>query len=226
MAETNEKLALLYNESPNKINRQKIFIEIKNNLKEKTDKIINFWVKRFSDVHEKYDDKMTYWQIADMMILSTLETIQYKSDDFIFEQWYVMILKNALFDYNQKKTKMDNNEIDMDFQDEIRENTVSCNNYEDLSTPIDNKNLYSILEKYIDKLPFKTSGDKNKEYYKNIFLESLGFNEEREPKSYAELAEINNCTRQNIRDCCMRYTKKLVKLLEKENKLEELRQYL
>ena len=27
------------------------------------------------------------------------------------------------------------------------------------------KNLYSILEKYIDKLPFKTSGDKNKEYY-------------------------------------------------------------
>lgn len=226
MAETSEKLALLYNESPSKQNRQKTFLKIKSNLKEKTDKIINFWIKNFSKQHEKIDDRQIYNQISDMMILSTLETIKYKKDDFIFEQWYVMIFKNALFDYNQDKTKLGSGEISMDFQEESMDNIISSKNYENISIGLDNKYLYDILEEYINKIDYWSSKKGNQNYYKKIFMDSLGFNEERESKSYAELAEINNCTRQNVRDCCVRYTKKLVELLEKDNKLEELRQYI
>ena len=226
MAETNEKLALLYNESPSKENRQKIFLEIKNNLKEKTDKIINLWVKRFSNEYDKYDDRMTYRQIADMMILSALDTIQYKKDDFIFEQWYIMILKNSLFDYNQNKVRLNNTEINMDFQEEPMENIISGNNWNDSSKSLDNEKLYAILKSYIDKIDYWSSKKGDQNYYKKMFMDSLGFNEDREPKSYAELARLYDCTRQNVRDCCARYTKRLVDYLKNDNRLEELRQYL
>lgn len=226
MAISNEKLALLYNESDDKRGKQKIFLELKENLREKTSKIINLWVKRFSSEYNKSDDRQTYSQIADMMILSTLETSKFRKADFVFEQWYIMILKNSLFDYNKDKNSVENLDICMDFQEEAMDNVVSHRNEQDFSQSVDNKVLYDILKLYIDKLDFWSSEGKDSNYYKNIFLESLGFNEEKDPKSYAELAQINNCTRQNIRDCCMRYTKKLVKLLEKDNKLEELRQYL
>lgn len=226
MAISNEKLALLYNETEDKKSKQKIFLELKNNLNEKTTKIINFWIKRFSNNHEKFDDYQSYRQVADMTLLSTLNMFMGTNKDFILEKWYIERLKNNLYDENRVKIQKDNNEIYMDFQVENMENIISLNNTDNLRVDVDNLFLRDILNSYIDKILFISKGDNDKSYYKNIFLESIGFNEDKTPKSYAELAKINNCTRQNIRDCCVGYTKQLVKLLKKDNKLEELRQYL
>ena len=226
MVISNEKLALLYNESEDKNSKQKIFLELKNNLEEKTNKVIKFWINNFSDKHEKREDYLNFKQIADEIIIYTLNVSQNMSDDFIFEKFYIRVLKNKLYDYGKDRIKIENNEISMDVSAEYIENLISVDNYQNFDISIDNEYLYDILKVYINKLKFKTNGDKDSDYYRNIFSQSLGFNEEKEPVSYAELAEKYNCTRQNIRDCCMRYTKQLVKLLEKDNKLEELRQYL
>lgn len=226
MAETNEKLALLYNESPSKGNRQKIFLKLKNSLEEKTNKVIKFWINNFSEQHEKREDYLNFKQIADEIIIYTLSVSQNMSDDFIFEKFYIRVLKNKLYDYGKDRIKIENNEIPMDISAEYIENLISVDNYQDFDTRVDNDYLCGILKVYINKLKFKTNGDKDSKYYKNIFMQSIGFNLEKEPVSYAELAEKYNCTRQNIRDCCTRYTKQLIKLLEKDNKLEELRQYL
>jgi hemerythrin-like domain-containing protein len=226
MAISNEKLALLYNETDDKENKQKIFLELKNNLEEKTNKVIKFWINNFSDQHKKKEDYLNFKQMADELIIYTINVSQNMSEDFIFEKFYIRVLKNKLYDYGKDRIKIENNEILMDISSECIENLISVDNYQDFDTSIDNEYLYDIFKVYINKLKFKTNGDKNSEYYRNIFVQSIGFNEEKEPVSYAELAEQFGCTRQNIRDCCTRYTKQLIKLLEKDNKLEELRQYL
>ena len=222
----NEKLALLYNETENKKSKQKIFLELKNNLEEKTNKVIKFWINNFSDQHEKKEDYLNFKQIADEIIIYTLSVSQNMSDDFIFEKFYIRVLKNKLYDYGKDRIKIENNEIPMDISAEYIENLISVQNYDNFDKDVDNEYLYDTLKVYINKLKFKTNGDKDSDYYRNIFSQSLGFNHEKEPVSYAELAEKYNCTRQNIRDCCTRYTKQLIKLLEKDNRLEELRQYL
>lgn len=226
MAISNEKLALLYNETENKQNKQKIFLELKNNLKDKTKKIIHFFIKNFSDQHEKYDDYQNYMQTADMILVSTLNMFMGTNDKFILEKWYVERLKNEIYDMNRDKIKKENNEVCMDFQLEHMENVISCDNLDNLDYVVDNSFLHDILEVYLNKIEFKPFGEKTEDYFKNILMENLGFNEEKIPKSYAELARIENCTRQNIKYLCEKYKKKLVKLLKKDNKLEELRQYL
>ena len=226
MAISNEKLALLYNETENKQNKQKIFLELKNNLKDKTKKIIHFFIKNFSDQHEKYDDYQNYMQTADMILLSTLNMFMGTNDKFILEKWYVERLKNEIYDINRDKIKKENNEVCMDFQLEHMENITSYDNYDNSDEMVDNSFLYDILKVYLNKIEYKPYNTKTEGYFKNILMENLGFNEEKIPKSYAELARIENCTRQNIKYICEKYKKKLVKLLKKDNKMEELRQYL
>lgn len=226
MAISNEKLALLYNETENKQNKQKIFIELKNNLKDKTKKIIHFFIKNFSDQHEKYDDYQNYMQTADMILLSTLNMFMGTNDKFILEKWYVERLKNEIYDINRDKIKKENNEVCMDFQLEHMENITSYDNYDNSDEMVDNSFLYDILKVYLNKIEYKPYNTKTEGYFKNILMENLGFNEEKIPKSYAELARIENCTRQNIKYICEKYKKKLVKLLKKDNRIEELRQYL
>ena len=226
MAISNEKLALLYNETEDKRSKQKIFLELKNNLKNKTKKIVHFFIKNFSEDAQKYDDYINYTQAADMVLVSTLNMFMSTNDRFILEKWYIERLKNEIYDINRDKIKKENNEVCMDFQLEHMENVISSNNINYLDCGIDNGCLYDILKRYIDRIEFKPFGEKTKDYFKNIFMEKLGFNETKIPKSYAELARIENCTRQNIKYICEKYKKKLVKLLKKDNKLEELRQYL
>ena len=226
MGLSNERLALLYNETDNKKSKQKIFLELKNNLEIKTNKIINFWVNRFSKNFEKYEDYQTYRQVADMVLVSTLNMFMGTNEKFIIEKWYIERLKNSLYDLNNDKIDKENYEIYMDFQLENMDNIISDKNYDNIVVDIDNKKLYDILRLYIDKIKFINKNDKTKADYKEIFLDSLGFNKERVQKSYAELARKNNCTRQNICNNCTRYTKKLIKLLKQDNKLESLRQYL
>lgn len=226
MVISNEKLALLYNETEDKKNKQKIFLELKDNLKEKTSKIINFWVKNFSDNYEKYDDFQTYRQIADLTLVDTLNIFMGTNENFNLEKWYIERLKNNIYDANLYKIKKDNYEISMDFQLENMDNIISDKNYSEIELSVDNKYLYDIIKSYIDKINFISKGQKKKSYYKNMFLDSIGFNKEKISKSYAEIAEQNNCTRQNVRDCCTRYMDSLKKLLEKDNRLEELGQYL
>ena len=226
MGLSNERLALLYNESNNKKSKEKLFLELKDNLKDKTERIINFWVGRFSESFEKKEDYETYRQIADMTLTSTLNMFMGTNDKFNLEKWYVERLKNSLYDINKDKVQKDNYEIYMDFQLEQMENIISNKNYESFDVDVDNKNLYDILLTYIDKIKFINKNDKTSEDYKQIFLDSIGFNEDRVQKSYAELAELSNCTRQNIYNNCKHYMQKLVKLLEKDNKLDVLRQYL
>lgn len=226
MAISNEKLALLYNETEDKKNKQKIFIELKSNLENKTKKIVHFFIKNFSNEHEKYDDYKNYTQTADMILVSTLNMFMGTNDKFILEKWYVERLKNEIYDMNRDKIKKENNEVFMDFQLEHMENVISHDNYNNPDTEVDNSFLYDILKMYLNKIEYKPFGEKTEYYFKNILMENLGFNEEKIPKSYAELARIENCTRQNIKYLCEKYKKKLVKLLKKDNKLEELRQYL
>ena len=114
----------------------------------------------------------------------------------------------------------------MDFQLENMDNVISTENYNNYEKIVDNKYLYDILREYIDKIKFINKNNKTKNDYKQIFLDSLGFNEEKISKSYSELARENNCTRQNITNNCNRYKNKLVELLKKDNKIEDLRQYL
>ena len=226
MVISNEKLALLYNETEDKKSKQKIFLELKNNLKDKTKKIVHFFIKNFSDQHEKYDDYQNYMQTADMILLSTLNMFMGTNDKFVLEKWYVERLKNEIYDMNRDKIKKENNEVCMDFQLEHMENVTSYNNYDNSDEMVDNSFLYDILKVYLNKIEYKPFGNLTEDYFKNILMENLGFNEEKIPKSYAELARVENCTRQNIKYICENYKKKLVKLLKKDNKLEELRQYL
>src|SRR5574344_517348 len=227
MVISNEKLALLYNETEDRKNKQKIFLELKNNLEKKTLKIVHFFIKNFSKQHKKYDDYKNYMQLADMILVSTLNMFMGTNNKFILEKWYTERLKNEIYDINKNRVEKEN-DISMDFQLEHLDNVISVidNNYDSLDTHIDNSFLYDIIKTYIDKMSFYPKGNKDSNYYKEIFIQSIGFNEERQPKSYAELARINNCTRQNIRDCCTRYMDNLKKLLKEDNKLEELRQYL
>lgn len=226
MAISNEKLALLYNESDDKRNKQKLFLELKENLEAKTKKIVHFFIKNFSEQYEKYEDYKNYIQAADMVLVSTLNMFMGTNDKFILEKWYVERLKNEIYDMNRDKIKKENNEVCMDFQLEHMENIISSDNLDDLDCTVDNSFLYDILKVYLNKIEYKPFGEKTEDYFKNILMENLGFNEEKIPKSYAELARIENCTRQNIKYLCEKYKKKLVKLLKKDNKLEELRQYL
>lgn len=226
MVISNEKLSLLYNETEDKKSKQKIFLELKNNLKEKTNKIVYFFIKNFSEQYEKYDDYQLYMQTADMILTSTLNMFMGTNDKFILEKWYIERLKNEIYNINRDKIKKENNEICMDFQLEHMENVISHDNYNNLDETVDNSFLYGILKMYLNKIEYKPFGDLTEDYFKNILMENLGFNEEKTPKSYAELARIENCTRQNIKYICEKYKKKLVKLLKKDNKLEELRQYL
>ena len=226
MAISNEKLALLYNDTEDKNSKQKIFLELKNNLKEKTNKIVYFFIKNFSEQYEKYDDYQLYMQTADMILTSTLNMFMGTNDKFILEKWYIERLKNEIYNINRDKIKKENNEICMDFQLEHMENVISHDNYNNLDETVDNSFLYGILKMYLNKIEYKPFGDLTEDYFKNILMENLGFNKEKTPKSYAELARIENCTRQNIKYICEKYKKKLVKLLKKDNKLEELRQYL
>lgn len=226
MVISNEKLALLYNETEDKKNKQKIFLELKENLEAKTKKIVHFFIKNFSEQYEKYEDYKNYIQAADMVLVSTLNMFMGTNDKFVLEKWYIERLKNEIYDMNRNKIKKENNEVCMDFQLEHMENITSYNNYDDLDNIVDNSFLYDILKTYLDKIEYKPFGNLTKDYFKNILIENLGFNEDRTPKSYAELARIENCTRQNIKYICEKYKKKLVKLLEKDNKLEELKQYL
>lgn len=226
MVISNEKLALLYNETEDKRNKQKIFLQLKNNLEKKTLKIVHFFIKNFSSQHKKFDDYKNYMQLADMALVSTLNMFMGTNEKFILEKWYVERLKNEIYDMNKDKVRKENSDVSMDFQLEHMDNIISDNNYDNLDIDIDNSFLYDTIKIYIDKMNFYPKGNKDSNYYKEIFIQSIGFNEERQPKSYAELARINNCTRQNIRDCCTRYMDNLRKLLEKDNKLEELEQYL
>ena len=222
----NEKLALLYNETEDKKSKQKIFLELKNNLEEKTNKIIKFWINNFSDQHEKREDYLNFKQVADEIIIYTLNIFKNMTEDFIFESFYIRVLKNKLYDYGKDRIKIENNEISMDFNEEYMDNLISINNIEDLSVSIDNGFLYDKLKEYIDKIEIKAFRGKSKKYFKNILLDNIGFGKDKTPKSYAEIARKNNCTRQNIQMLCVKYKKRLIKLLEKDNNLEELRQYL
>ena len=71
-----------------------VFLELKNNLEEKTNKVIKFWINNFSDQHEKKEDYLNFKQIADEIIIYTLNVSQNMSDDFIFEKFYIRVLKN------------------------------------------------------------------------------------------------------------------------------------
>jgi len=232
MVETNEKLALLYIESPDKINKQKIFLEIKKQLTLQSNKIIKYWLKNFCNNYEKSERYYEYKQLADIALFLTLQ--RFATDNNIkIKYWFFMKFKNLLSDYTTTNLKIDDFEFLVDLQENSLNDIMSINNIQNknitsLDKIIDNNSLYNILKLYIDKIkvPFWSSKKGSKNYYKKIFMDSLGFNKKRESKSYAELAEIHNCTRQNIRDICARYQKKLVELLEKENKLEELKQYL
>ena len=226
MGLSNERLALLYNETDNKKSKQKIFLELKDRLESKTWHVVNFWVKRFSQSFEKKEYDEIYKQTADMTLISILNNFMETDDKFILEKWYVRKLKNNLYDLNKDKIDKENYEIYMDFQLENMENIISTENYNNYEKTIYKKYLYDILRLYIDKIKFINKNDKTETDYKEIFLDSLGFNKERVQKSYAELARENNCTRQNICNNCTRYTKKLIKLLKQDNKLESLRQYL
>lgn len=223
---SNEKLALLYNEAKDSRSKEKIFIKLKNNLQKKTNKIINFWISKFSESYEIYDDFQTYKQIADMVLVNTLNIFMGTNSKFNLEKWYVERLKNNLFDINEEKINKDNYEIFMNFQEENLENIISNNNYDNVEQKIYNEYLYDVIKSHIDKIEFFSKGKKPSSYYKEMFLESIGFNTERLCKSYAELAEKNNCTRQNVRDFCTRYMKKLAESLKKDNNIEVLRQYL
>ena len=46
----------MYNETDDKKNKQKIFLELKSRLESKTWKVINFWVNRFSQSFEKKEE--------------------------------------------------------------------------------------------------------------------------------------------------------------------------
>lgn len=220
----NENLALLYNEAKNSKDKEKLFLKIKNNVEDKTKKVIAYRVNRFSWKNSKKDDFENFYQIADEVLLNTILITPEKNNEFNLEKWYIERLKNELWDIHRDRVKKEDFDIGTDYQDDRMESLIFKDNTDDIELDIDNKNLYNIILLYINKINLRKKYSKKQ--CKDMFLKSIGFTEDKIRISYEDLSKKYNCTRQNVNNICKRYMKKLIELLEKDNKLEELRQYL
>lgn len=214
---SNEKLALLYQETPDKKNKEKIFNRIYKSLEKEAFDVCHFYKNCLNFLTNKdlfFEDAM---QEARLCLVKCIEKFDINKNTQL-STFYQICLTNHLSDFYKNFANIGRSEI-------IDTNAFewSGDNYsdEEIINDIDKKILKSILSKKIQELEY------SKPIHKSIFINYIGFNEENLKKeSFASLGAKYGLTRMAIKKIVDKYFKLLKESLQKSGDMDKIQQYL
>lgn len=214
---SNEKLALLYQETPSLKNKEKIFNKIYKSLEKEAFDVCHFYRNCLNYLTNRdlfFEDAM---QEARICLIKCIEKFDISKNTKL-STFYQICLSNHISDFYKDFAKIGKSEI-------IDSNAFEWvnNNYseEDNFNNIDNSELKNIFKKHIEDLPY------SKIIHKKIFMDYFGFNEENIKKeSFASLGNKYNLTRMAIKKIVDKYFFLLKESLKCNGDLKKIREYL
>lgn len=212
-----ERLVLLYQETDDKKNKEKIFLTVYESLKREAFDICHYYRNLLNNMVDKeafFEDAM---QESKLCLLKCMDKFDIKKDTKL-STFYKVCLTNHLFDFYKSNYKTGKNEI---IDSTILNYTNGVFNDEENIEKIDNQILKKILDKHIDSLSY------SKPAHKQIFKDYIGFGDKLYKKeSFGNIGSEYKMSRMAIKKITDKYFKLLIKSLKTNGDIEKLKEYL
>lgn len=214
----NEKLALLYQETPSKENKEKIFKVIYDALIDEAREVCHYYKKCLNRIANQdlfFEDAM---QEACICLVKCIENFDISKNTQL-STYYKTCLSNHLSDVFKSSVKIGINEfIDSTAFDWINNGYSN----ETVVENIDNKVLYDILSKHIDNLPF------SKPLHKQIFKDYWQFSDDKslDKTSFGSLGTRYKLSRMAVKKIVDKYFALLKQSLVRSGDIDRIQEYL
>ena len=213
---TKERLVLLYQETEDSKNREKLFKKIWEGLEREAYEICHYYekfLKKMANSDVFFDEVV---QEAKLCLVRCVDKFDIKRNANI-STFYRTCLINHIFDAYKDYIKIHQNEL----IDTSAFDWIHGSSDEDWEVDIDNKTLYGLFDKHLEKLKY------SKPIHKKIFKEYLGFSEDSTLKeSFGSLGDKYQLSRMAIKKIVDKYYKLLKISLKDSGDLEKIQEYL
>lgn len=211
---TCEELVELYKSTSIKKNKNIIYANIYDNLKNGAMKICHCYsdLLPISLRSEAFDDYLSESKIC---LLNCIEKFNPELKNK-FITFYFSCLKNDIKTQFKQQIKKYSNEIGYSSIFDC----YSSDNLDNYEEHIDDNFLKKIFKKNIEELNY------SKPIHKSIFLDYLGFSEDKESKNFSELGAKYKISRMGSKKICNKYMELLKKHLANNGDIEKLKLFL
>lgn len=213
-----ERLAVLYQETPDKNNKAKIFKKIYSSLEREAYELCHYYrsfLHKFADKDMFFEEAM---QEARLCLVKCVDKFNANKNAKL-STFYRTCLANHLSDVYRNYIKVNKNE----FIDTSVFNWLNVENEYNTESEFDNKKLYDLLNSHLDKICY------SKPSHKKIFKEYFGFMDNDDlpsNESFAALGEKYNLSRMAVKKIIDKYFDLLKENLNQSGDLERLQEYL
>lgn len=211
-----ERMVLLYQETNNKDNKERIFKAIWKGLEREAYSVCHYYhnfIKKFGDNDSFLEESI---QESKLCLVKCIDKFDIKKNTSL-STFYRACLQNHIFDMYKSYININRNElIDTSVFDWVN------NNSEDNSDEaIDNKVLHGLLSKHLNAIYY------TKPIHEKIFKDYFGFSESSSQKeSFGSLGEKYKLSRMAIKKIVDKYFKILRDSLEQSGDLDKIKEYL
>lgn len=213
-----ERLAILYQETDDKINKEKIFKEIYSKLEREAYELCHY----YKDFLYKFSDKDIFFEEAlqesKLCLVKCIDKFD-ASKNTKLSTFYRTCLANHLSDVYRGYIKINKNEL----IDTSVFNWLNTDTENDIVSKFDNKKLYDLFNYHLEKIHY------SKPIHKKIFKEYLGFVDDADllsKESFGTIGERYNLSRMAIKKIVDKYFELLKNSLKRSGDLDKIQEYL
>lgn len=211
-----ERMVLLYQETENKRNKEKIFREIWEGLEREAYSVCHYYynfIKNFRDNNSFLEDAI---QESKLCLVRCIDKFNIKKNTSL-STFYRTCLQNHIYNVYKDYINISRNE----FIDTSAFNWLNNDVEDNLTENIDNKALYDLFDKHLDKIHY------TKPIHKDIFKDYVEFSDTSSLKeSFGSLGEKYKLSRMAIKKIVDKYFELLRNSLEQSGDLDKVKEYL